>query len=201
MEKVAAFITRDVEVGGVWQRELLVFRHANPLAGVQVPAGTVDPPESPLAAVMREVAEEAGLLEVEVVGEPVLARLELLDAEWYLTLHGEGRAMLSEHDLASPVVTIVRRDGDRVLLGGSNPDGSAVEWWASASAVTRDLRRWLFHLRATGDVLDSWSRAFDRTEPWSFYWVALDAPSPLVGVQFGWFEEMRERLVAGRDGS
>ncbi|MDX2054569.1 MAG: NUDIX domain-containing protein [Polyangiaceae bacterium] len=41
---------------------LLVFRHRDfPDAGLQVPAGTVQPGETPVDAVLREVREEAGL--------------------------------------------------------------------------------------------------------------------------------------------
>jgi 8-oxo-dGTP pyrophosphatase MutT (NUDIX family) len=39
---------------------LLVFRH--PLAGVQLPKGTIDPGETPAEAVLRELAEESGLV-------------------------------------------------------------------------------------------------------------------------------------------
>jgi 8-oxo-dGTP diphosphatase len=46
---------------------LLVFRHTQfPEAGIQVPAGTVEPGESPQGAVLREVGEESGLEDVEV---------------------------------------------------------------------------------------------------------------------------------------
>ncbi len=41
---------------------LLVFRHPlAPEAGIQVPAGTIEPGESPAEAVLREAAEETGL--------------------------------------------------------------------------------------------------------------------------------------------
>lgn len=54
VEKVLAYITRG--------DELLVFEHAgNPDAGIQVPAGTVEPGESLEKAVLREVQEETGL--------------------------------------------------------------------------------------------------------------------------------------------
>jgi 8-oxo-dGTP pyrophosphatase MutT (NUDIX family) len=53
-DKVIAYVTR--------RGHLLVFRHpAYPEAGIQVPAGTVDPGESPQAAVLREAREETGL--------------------------------------------------------------------------------------------------------------------------------------------
>ena len=54
VEKAFAYITRN--------DELLVFRHVHsPEAGIQVPAGTIDPVESPEAAVLREAREETGL--------------------------------------------------------------------------------------------------------------------------------------------
>ncbi len=52
--KVVAYITSG--------DRLLVFRHVHePEAGVQVPAGTVEPGESPDDAVLREAHEETGL--------------------------------------------------------------------------------------------------------------------------------------------
>lgn len=52
--KVFAYITS--------RGRLLVFRHPlEPSAGIQVPAGTVEPGEEPDAAVLREAWEETGL--------------------------------------------------------------------------------------------------------------------------------------------
>ena len=52
--KAFAYITHE--------RRLLVFSHPNhPEAGIQVPAGTVEPGETPHAAALREAAEETGL--------------------------------------------------------------------------------------------------------------------------------------------
>jgi 8-oxo-dGTP pyrophosphatase MutT (NUDIX family) len=55
VEKVTAFVTRQTENGC----ELLLIRH--PFAGVQIPAGTVEPDESPEQAALREISEETGL--------------------------------------------------------------------------------------------------------------------------------------------
>jgi 8-oxo-dGTP pyrophosphatase MutT (NUDIX family) len=55
-EKVVCYIVR----GG----SLLVFRHLDQpwdLSGLQVPAGSIEPGESPEAAAVREAAEETGL--------------------------------------------------------------------------------------------------------------------------------------------
>lgn len=54
VQKVVAYIT--------CRGHLLVFRQPeSPEAGIQVPAGTVDPGETPTAAVLREAGEETGL--------------------------------------------------------------------------------------------------------------------------------------------
>jgi 8-oxo-dGTP diphosphatase len=59
-DKVIAYVTR----GG----HLLVLRHpAYPEAGIQVPAGTVDPGESPQEAVLRETREETGLSALRII--------------------------------------------------------------------------------------------------------------------------------------
>lgn len=58
--KVVAYIT--------WNDKLLVFSHPDfPEAGIQVPAGTIEPDESPDAAVLREAFEETGLSELSLV--------------------------------------------------------------------------------------------------------------------------------------
>ena len=59
--KVFAYITHG--------NKLLVFRHPfAPEAGIQVPAGTLEPGESPEDGVMREACEETGLSELVLDG-------------------------------------------------------------------------------------------------------------------------------------
>lgn len=56
VRKVVGYVVRD--------RRLLVFTHDEvplEIAGVQVPAGTIEPSEPPEAAVVREVLEETGV--------------------------------------------------------------------------------------------------------------------------------------------
>ena len=58
VEKVVAYVTRD--------NYLLVFRHVDFDAGIQVPAGTLEPGESACDGVLREAHEETGLDGLEV---------------------------------------------------------------------------------------------------------------------------------------
>ncbi len=61
---------------GIVEGKVLVFRHRDvPEAGLQVPAGTVEPNEEPRAAAIREASEETGKVfeVVEKIGELDLA--------------------------------------------------------------------------------------------------------------------------------
>jgi 8-oxo-dGTP pyrophosphatase MutT (NUDIX family) len=60
IHKVLAYIT--------WGDKLLVFSHPDfPEAGIQVPAGTIEPDEEPEAAALREAFEETGLTGLALV--------------------------------------------------------------------------------------------------------------------------------------
>ena len=51
-----------------WEHALLVFRHVDfPEAGIQVPAGSIEPGESAEAAALRETFEETGLADFMLV--------------------------------------------------------------------------------------------------------------------------------------
>ena len=64
--KAFAYVTHLHPVHG---HRLLVFSHPNaPEAGIQVPAGTIRPDESPEAAALREAQEETGLTDLALVG-------------------------------------------------------------------------------------------------------------------------------------
>lgn len=62
--KVLAYITRQQDK----KRQLLIFSHLGfPEAGLQVPGGSVESEEDLQTAVLREVAEEAGLTEFSAI--------------------------------------------------------------------------------------------------------------------------------------
>jgi 8-oxo-dGTP diphosphatase len=70
VEKAFAYITNG--------NRLLVFEHVGiPEAGVQVPAGSILPGETPSAAAIREAAEETGL---NGFGDPHLLGIQEFDA-------------------------------------------------------------------------------------------------------------------------
>lgn len=76
-QKVLAYILRQRD----GQRQLLVFEHRDhPDAGVQVPAGTVEPGEAIEAALLREIEEESGLRAEQLGQARKLAAV--YEAEW-----------------------------------------------------------------------------------------------------------------------
>jgi 8-oxo-dGTP pyrophosphatase MutT (NUDIX family) len=79
--KAFAYITREgTATAGT---ELLIFAHADfPEAGLQVPAGTMEPDERPEDAVMREAQEETGLAGLALVGPIGRATYDLRPYGW-----------------------------------------------------------------------------------------------------------------------
>ncbi|MFA1820185.1 NUDIX domain-containing protein [Virgibacillus oceani] len=63
MKKVYAYITRIIHC----QVQVLILKHPIPEAGIQIPKGTVEEKENTYQAVIREVEEETGLMEFDVV--------------------------------------------------------------------------------------------------------------------------------------
>lgn len=116
--KVLAYITRGEEQN----REVLVFRHRDfPDAGVQIIGGTVDANEDLEAALLREIEEESGLQNLEVVRE--VARTERFSPvhhEWqerhFFHLHSPGELP----DKWQHVVSAGERDHQLVFC---------FEWW------------------------------------------------------------------------
>jgi 8-oxo-dGTP pyrophosphatase MutT (NUDIX family) len=71
IQKAAACVVRT----GLRGPELLAFRH--PVAGVQIPKGSVEPGEDPGDAVLRELAEESGISGARIVRGIGLHELEV----------------------------------------------------------------------------------------------------------------------------
>lgn len=137
--RVAAYVIRHLAVP-----ELLVFDHVGmPRAGTQIPAGGVHPREEPERAVVREVAEETGLLTTVVVRQLIVedkphpdtrqprrttyfhlqAPATTADA-WNHTVRGDGGdagLTFACHFLPLPLKRPLADDQD-VWLGHINPD-------------------------------------------------------------------------------
>jgi hypothetical protein len=222
VDKVTAFITR----GDGPARELLVFRH--PCAGVQLPAGTVEPGETLDAAVLREAAEETGLSTLTIVEGlatlpqelgpdgcmiargPVPLRVEpagtalpvevplghmiaselgrgitvrrLRDAEGYVVQSGYAQVGYDLYDIRGP--------RDQVLL-------QTTVGWLPLDAITTDVRRHLYHLRATAPTPDRWTHDGDASGC-ILYWTPLTADPGLQPWHALWLSHVRDQLQQAR---
>lgn len=102
IKKAYGYITNEID--GI--KKVLVFEH--PLAGVQIPKGTVEHDEEPAQAVIREMEEETGLTQFEIkrlIGKDLwksdndeiheryfyeLIALEKVESEWFFQPQGGG---------------------------------------------------------------------------------------------------------------
>lgn len=203
LQKVAILVTRPGPSG----QEVLVFEHVEVAAGVQVPAGTVEPGEDVRVAALRELAEESGivvdgvdLLWVEeeqgllgvLVSEKVPMRAAphpdaevVIDRIWPLGVRvlettGEwARVAREEYDLMVE---------PRRLL-------SSIEGWLPASALVPSQTRHVFHTHAPADVPETWDIWAEDAYTFRFRWAPLD-DSGLVALHRAWVDRARPLLAA-----
>jgi 8-oxo-dGTP pyrophosphatase MutT (NUDIX family) len=130
VEKAYAYVVRPPD------SRVLVFRHPDPEAGVQVPKGTVEPGETPETAVVRELHEEAGVDAVDRV-------THLATDHWP---HPEKPKRYRRHFFRLDV-TEPRDRWAHAVTGGGEDDGLRFEYfWTTPGEV--DL------VRDMGDYLD-----------------------------------------------
>lgn len=133
--KVVAFVTRPHPSGP----QLLVFDH--PLAGVQLPAGTIEPGEAALAGATREAWEETGLDElamVEMLGTEVESPLGDVRGRLAVAVEIDGVHL----GRGLPAEALERRS-DAVLVQVGDRRG-----WIPPDAFADDVVRHFFHFSA-----------------------------------------------------
>lgn len=199
IEKVTAFITRrhgDAD-------ELLVFEH--PFAGIQLPAGTVEPGEPAEAAALREAQEETGL--TGFTGVHYLGSRDELGA--------------TERVIQSPTTVYARPDPDSfdwarlprgitVTLEQDGADFSLVTYaedddylrpqyvtyritgWVPNTALADRKLRHFVQLEYAGPSAASWEVAADkhRFRP---FWAPLTALPAIVPPQDTWLTMLPRR--------
>lgn len=202
--KVTAFVTRtnrDV-------RELLTFVH--PLAGRQVPAGSVEVGEDPRTAAIREVWEETGVrgfLEIVPISVSRIVGTErgIMACSQPVRTSPTEPAGSSPADIMRrgyPVEIEEERDAwvrashrvydfsgsSRLLLG-------VTSGWVPRESVATTLLRHHFHLVARPDPRPAtWNRQADG-HVFSVEWLPLDPAPTLAPEQQPWLDECRGALL------
>lgn len=93
IEKVCPVVLR----GSRDDREILVFRH--PLAGIQLAKGTRELPESRESGALRELAEEAGIVDAKLMGDLGASGSIVRDQLWHFVhVHAPDLPDRWEHD-------------------------------------------------------------------------------------------------------
>jgi 8-oxo-dGTP pyrophosphatase MutT (NUDIX family) len=205
VEKVSAFVTKDGELGP----ELLVFRH--PLAGIQVPAGTVEFGETPEQAVIREVAEESGIKQSKVLsmlsemieplpdGQKVVRRMTKIfdspdndasSAGGYCLSRGNPVYVTGEAGDFSEIVC-------EVLDMNQDPPVSVpeVRGYVRTSILGSEVKRYLYHLASFEQTAATWSIFVDGHK-FQLFWSALSSQTRLHPYQDPWLRSVYQSLIS-----
>jgi 8-oxo-dGTP pyrophosphatase MutT (NUDIX family) len=198
LEKVTALVMRPSARGD----ELLLFRH--PYVGIQIPAGTVDPGETPDAAVLRETHEETGLREVSIVGylgaqeappmpghvvmrerTTVYARPDAISFDWATLPRA---AMVRVEREADGWTQVTYMEWDRW------PDPTYATYqitgWVANDALTQTQTRHFYRLACHETTPDEWVVEIDNHR-FRLFWAPMDDLPEIVETQAGWLKWLR----------
>lgn len=184
--KVAAFVVAN-------DNRLLVFDH--PLAGTQLPAGSVEEGESFVEAARREVFEETGIQVTD--GEIVGTTTENLNGHGVLlcdVINAERQTIARGHK-----VLIIGRSSDSIVIREDIYDYSVTPAkLKQQTQIKTDIENIAFVIErtfvrfTTNSVMTTarWSHEADGNilEP---YWTDLGDPVELIGPQNNWLEFIR----------
>jgi 8-oxo-dGTP pyrophosphatase MutT (NUDIX family) len=191
--KVTALILRAAPGGD----ELLVFQH--PHAGIQIPAGTIEPGETPEVAVLREAAEETGLTEFAAV-QPLGHRDEHLSEDQRVTALPTPvfTRPASDHSYGLQFRAGITVRVEREAAGFAQITYEEWEWaadppyvsyritgWAPSASLATARRRHFFLLRYDRPTPERWQVETDHHR-FTLFWAPLAAPPTIVSSQAAW---------------
>ncbi|MBA3530518.1 MAG: NUDIX domain-containing protein [Ardenticatenales bacterium] len=199
LHKVTAFVTRG--------DDLLLFRH--PHAGIQLPAGTVEEGETPEEAVLREVAEETGLVDVSIAELLLVMEIDLAPDQAVLLESGYLRStpedtatLIDERFTRGLIFKVLGVQGKytRVLYEEydfRHADPTLLhqqEGWVLSRRLASRLERHLFRLTCHTETPAYWVVDSDRGHRFELFWVPLSSDPGLVVGQDEWLRLVKDKL-------
>ena len=206
IEKVSAFITQERH--GV--KSLLVFKH--PTAGVQIPAGSVEPDENPETAAIRETYEETGLQQVKI--EQYLGCMENeLDAHQRI-ITNTTKVYIKPDLNAVPYKEKLTR-GLTVDFHANHSDFTHISYieyefdelfkpkcidyiidgWVPNANISAQKSRHFFSLSTDEKTADTWELKSDRDYIFKPFWTPLKPKPHLIPPQDKWLDFVYEKLL------
>ncbi len=204
--KVTAFVTRRSPLTGA--HELLVFRH--PDAGIQLPAGSVDPDERMEVAALREVVEETGLGEIALVGHLGTTVTDLDAARVFCEDATLRKGPTGDADILAVIprgwwCQRVGEQGDHSevqyeeLDRNTDPQRVIVRFrgWVRSDLLADRLERAFFHVRCTGPSLEHWLHRAEGRFDFACHWLPLMPKPDIRSPQQAWVDRFHDVLVQG----
>ena len=201
LEKVTGFVIRKLATG----QELLILQH--PFAGFQLPAGTVNPGETPKHAILREVAEESGIKNALVKADlgyqdtilppnqavlihptKVFSRPDPSSFDWIQVSPG---LWLEVHRKKNGYAQITYKEPDQL----PNPTYTTyqITGWVPEDALSQRQRRYFFLLNFAGQTPPSWKVNAD-SHTYTLSWFPLDDLPNLISPQDEWLSVLLKHL-------
>jgi 8-oxo-dGTP pyrophosphatase MutT (NUDIX family) len=193
IEKVTAFITRQTKTG----HQLLLLDH--PYAGIQIPAGTVEPDENPEQAVRRETFEETGLTisspleflgyqethlpnELAIILPPatIYARPNVTSFDWICIRSGVQVQVMQKTDEFSQI-TYIEHD----QVPEPNFVSMQITGWVQDQFLAKIRKRYFYRLIFEGPTKPQWE-VFSDHHHFRLFWASLDQLPDIIPPQDGW---------------
>ena len=201
--KVTGFVTRRKDAAV----ELLVFQH--PTAGIQLPAGSIEPGEAPLAAAIREVWEETGLRGIELIQPLGVMTLELPPGR--RVLRGDVRLVASPREAVTDMcprlprgysVLVIESIGSQSLVRHETYDLatvpprvlSSIEGWTDSGHLSSRIERHLFLFDYPRSGPPRWYQEADGNRL-ELFWTPLARNVGLIEGQDIWLAQAYHTIV------